>query len=139
MRFNRLAARNTRLVIALAIIFTASFASAHGAGNDHDVSTELAQSPEDFVGIVIERPLTDVTEVISIPLDSHVQLHLTTSEPTELHLHGYDLSANAGPHTVAVMTFHAQYAGRFSIISHGGDDLLGRTEKTRAYIEVLPE
>jgi len=139
MRANRLVVRGAGLIIAFATIFVASLANAHGTGHDHNVSTELAQSPEDFDGIVIERRLADVAEVISVPLGSHVQLHLTTSEPTELHLHGYDVVANAGPHTVAVMTFHAVYAGRFPIVSHGGDDLLGRSEKTRAYVEVLPE
>jgi len=108
-------------------------------GHDQGVSTELAQSAEDFDGIVIERQLTDAAVVISIPLGSHVQLHLSTPEPTKLYFDAYDLSAIAGPHTVAVMTFHAEHAGRFPIVSHGGVDLLGRAEKTRAYIEVLPE
>jgi hypothetical protein len=139
MRSKWLVAHDRGLMIAFATVFLASLASAHDTGHDLAVSTELAQGPEDFDGIVIERLLTAAAEVISVPLGSNVQLHLTTSEPTELHLHGYDLSANAGPQTVAVMTFHAVHAGRFPIVSHGGDDLLGRAEKTLAYIEVLPE
>ncbi|WP_340108662.1 hypothetical protein [Pikeienuella sp. HZG-20] len=133
------AARSSALVIALATAFLASFASAHGTGRDHTAAAESAQDQDAFDGIVIERRLTGVAEVISVPLGGNVQLHLTTSEPTELHLHGYDLTARAGPQTVAVMTFHAVHAGRFPIASHGADDLLGRAEKTLAYIEILPE
>lgn len=127
------------LMIAFAAIFVASFAGADGTGQDHGIPAEIAQSPEDFDGTIIELLLTEVAQVISIPLGSNVQLRLTTPEPTELHLHGYDLSVAAGPQMVAVMTFHAEHAGRFAIVSHGGDDLLGRGEKSLAYIEVVPE
>lgn len=126
-------------MIVFALVFLASFASADGTGYDHSISNELGEIPNDFDGIVIERLLTEAAEVISVSHGSFVQLRLTTPEPSELHFHGYDLSAAAGPQTVALMTFHAEHAGRFPIVSHRGDDLLGRAEKTLAYIEVLPK
>ena len=131
--------RDAGLMILFAAVFLPSIANASRSGHDHCVSTELAQSPDDFDGIVIERRLNKDPVVISVPHGSHIQLRLTTPELTELHLHGYDLSANAGPQTEAVMTFHAEHAGRFAIVSHGGHDLLGRSEKALTYIEVLPE
>ena len=139
MRFKGLVACDTQLIIAFAVIFAASFAGADGTGHDHGAANEVVLSTGTTDRIVIERRLTELAEVISIPQGSVVQLRLTTPGPTELHLHGYDLSVVAGPDTVAVMTFHAEHAGRFAIVSHSGDDLLGRAEKPLAYIEVAPE
>ena len=139
MRSEWLVAGRTPPVIVFAIVLMASLASADDTGHDHSISNQLVDQTNDFEGVVIERLLTEAAVVISVSLGSFVQLRLTTPEPSELHFHGYDISAAAGPQTVALMTFHAEHSGRFPIVSHTGDDLLGRAEKTLAYIEVLPE
>ena len=141
MLSNWLIARAVELMIVFSFVILPSTANANasGTGHDHGTSTESAQNPDEFDSIVIKRRLNEVAKVISIPHGSHLQLRLTTPELTELHLHGYDLSANAGPQTEAVMTFHAEHVGRFAIVSHDGHDLLGRSEKALAYVEVLPK
>lgn len=68
-----------------------------------------------------------------------VRLVLHADQDTKLHLHGYDLMATARPGSPAVFTFEANHAGRFAIETHGVEDLLGRTERALAYIEVRPE
>jgi hypothetical protein len=37
------------------------------------------------------------------------------------------------------MTFHADHPGRYPIEAHGVQDVLGRTDKALAYLEVRPE
>lgn len=62
----------------------------------------------------------------------NVQLNWTTDEPVELHLHGYDIWANAKPGETASMEFPAVATGRFPISSHE----FGHA--TVIYLEVYP-
>ena len=78
-------------------------------------------------------------KVITVRQGARVRLLLRTTTVTDLHLHGYDLTAHAGPHEPALFEFEARHAGRFSIGTHGGKDLLGRREAVLAYVEVRPE
>lgn len=78
-------------------------------------------------------------QLITVRQGARVRLLLRMTTPTELHLHGYDLTARAGPQEPALFEFEARHAGRFSISTHGGKDLLGRREAVLAYVEVRPE
>lgn len=69
---------------------------------------------------------------------TRVRLILTTHEPVDLHLHGYDIVAKAIPRAPAIITFHAEHAGRFALVVHRQGDLLGRDETAVAHIEVEP-
>ena len=76
---------------------------------------------------------------VSVTQGERVRLQVRTLQPTELHLHGYNLIARAGPVEPAVFIFVARHSGRFPIESHGTKDLLGRHEAALGYVEVRPE
>lgn len=89
---------------------------------------------------VIERTLGDgPAETIVVSQGKTVRLVLHAPAGTQLHLHGYDLAGTTTDASPVVLTFHADRAGRYPIEAHGVQDLLGRTAKALAYIEVRPE
>ncbi|SFU98305.1 hypothetical protein [Halomonas korlensis] len=123
-----------------------------GIGRAHDIADQwpahqvqgfVPEAPakgKDNSATVIERTLGDgPTGTIVVSQGARVRLVLHAPADTELHLHGYDLggtTANAAP---VVMSFRADHVGRFPIEAHGVKDLLGRTDRVLAYIEVRPE
>ncbi len=77
------------------------------------------------------------TGVVRVRQGERVELHWTTDEATELHLHGYNVRTKVDAGGEAVMDVNARAAGRFAIESHGfGAD--HHAEKTLIYLEVLP-
>lgn len=89
---------------------------------------------------VIERTLGDgPAETIVVSQGTTVRLVLHAPAGTRLHLHGYELAGTATEASPVVMTLHADHAGRFPIEAHGVQDVLGRTDKALAYLEVRPE
>ena len=66
-----------------------------------------------------------------------VELRWTSDEAVELHLHGYDLKAEARPGAPAVMTFEAYAAGRFPVTNHGWGDG-GHGHDALTYLEIYP-
>lgn len=88
---------------------------------------------------VIERTLGDSpAETIVVSQSTMVRLVLHAPAGTQLHLHGYDLGGTATDTAPVIVTFHAYRAGRFPIEAHGVQDVLGRTYKALAYLEVRP-
>jgi hypothetical protein len=89
---------------------------------------------------VIERTLGDgPAETIVVSQGTTVRLVLHAPAGTQLHLHGYELAGTATDASPVVMTFHADHPGRYPIEAHGVQDVLGRTDKALAYLEVRPE
>ncbi len=77
------------------------------------------------------------TGVVRVTQGEKVELRWTSTEATELHLHGYNVRTKVGENGEAAMTIDARAAGRFAIESHGfGAD--HHAEKTLIYLEVLP-
>jgi FtsP/CotA-like multicopper oxidase with cupredoxin domain len=77
------------------------------------------------------------TGVLRVTQGDEVEIHWTSNQATELHLHGYNVKTKVASEGEAVMTVKARAAGRFAIESHGfGDD--HHAEKTIIYLEVLP-
>lgn len=72
-----------------------------------------------------------------------VELHWTTDETVELHLHGYDIEATVKPGASATMSFKAHATGRYPVTSHGFGDSHshggGHSEQTLFYVEVHPK
>ncbi len=102
----------------------------------HSTPEGAASSEE----MVIERVLTDgPAETIMIRQGTTVRLILHVPTGVELHLHGYDLAETATGEAPVVMTFRADHAGRFPIEAHGVEDVLGRSDRALAYVEVRPE
>ncbi len=53
-----------------------------------------------------------------------------------LHFHGYDLEARAVDGEPAILTFHAHHNGRFPVMTHVHDQVLGDQEKAILFVEV---
>ena len=118
------------LICSLAVI-----SSAHSHGDNN----RPADTHTVFDGVEIAHDLAGGVKTMSVVQGENIRLVLSTNAPQELHLHGYDLIAQSGHNKPAIFTFRADHAGRFAIVSHVSEDLLGRKEKTLAYIEVKPE
>ena len=70
-------------------------------------------------------------EEISVHKDDTVTLRVDTDEPTELHLHGYDVEQEVEPGQEAKLQFEADLTGRFEIENH-------ETEKELGVLQVRP-
>jgi hypothetical protein len=70
-------------------------------------------------------------EEISVNQDDTVTLRVRTDEPTELHVHGYDVEQEVEPGREAEIDFEADLTGRFEIEDH-------ETEKELGVLQVRP-
>jgi hypothetical protein len=62
---------------------------------------------------------------ISVHKDDTVTLRVNTDEPTELHLHGYDVERKVEPGQEAKLQFKADLTGRYEIEDHESEKELG--------------
>jgi Cupredoxin-like domain len=68
---------------------------------------------------------------IPVYKDDTVTLRVDTDEPTELHLHGYDVEQEVEPGQESKLQFEADLTGRFEIENH-------ETEKELGVLQVRP-
>ena len=61
---------------------------------------------------------------VVVPADAHVTLVVTSDTADELHVHGYDLSADLAPGTPATVEFDASIPGVFEVELHDAGTLL---------------
>jgi hypothetical protein len=54
-----------------------------------------------------------------------VTLRLSSEEPLEVHIHGYDLEREVAPGKPATLSFEADLTGRFEIENHESEEVLG--------------
>ncbi|NIZ63048.1 hypothetical protein DL239_18950 [Sedimentitalea sp. CY04] len=116
-----------------------AFVMAIGQTEAHETSlTDAHETADD--GPVLELTVmvnqAGPAPVIQIPKGSNVHLAVTGAEGHELHLHGYDIVSVGQAGNPAVFAFLAVHTGRFAIVVHGVEDLLGRTEKAVVYLEI---
>jgi heme/copper-type cytochrome/quinol oxidase subunit 2 len=64
-------------------------------------------------------------EEISVTQGDTVALRVSTDEPTELHVHGYDVEQEVEPGREAEIDFEANLTGRFEIEDHESEKDLG--------------
>jgi hypothetical protein len=64
-------------------------------------------------------------EEISVNQGDTVTLRVSTDEPTELHVHGYDVEQEVEPGREAEIDFEADLTGRFEIEDHESEKELG--------------
>ena len=62
---------------------------------------------------------------ISVNQGDTVTLRVSTDEPTELHVHGYDVEQEVEPGQEAEIAFEADLTGRFEIEDHESEKELG--------------
>jgi hypothetical protein len=64
-------------------------------------------------------------EEISVNHGDTVTLRISTDEPTELHVHGYDVKQEVEPGREGEIDFEADLTGRFEIEDHESEKELG--------------
>ncbi len=79
-----------------------------------------------------EGKVTAVNKTIRVTEGEDVHIEWVTDKAVELHMHGYDIHANAEPGRSVSMTFQAHTAGRFPISAHG------HNHGAMIYLEVYP-
>ncbi len=62
---------------------------------------------------------------ISVSEGDRVTLRVSSDEPMELHLHGYDVEQEVGPGQKSRLRFEADLTGRFEIEDHESESELG--------------
>lgn len=83
------------------------------------------------------RRMVSPERFIRVTHEDMVELRITTDEPVELHLHGYDIVLVVEPGTTGSMVVDAHSAGRFPITNHRreGDEIV---HEDLTYFEVYP-
>jgi len=64
-------------------------------------------------------------EEVSVNQGDTVTLRVSADEPTELHVHGYDVGQEVEPGAEAEIDFQADLTGRFEIEDHEAERELG--------------
>ena len=104
------------------------------------VPTVSAQNnPRRIIEIRIEgRTVVAPTNTIKMNEGDLVELHWTSDEYVELHLHGYDMKLTVLPGKPGIMAFEAFASGRFPITSHAWGKG-GHGHDAIMYFEVYPQ
>lgn len=108
-------------------------AYAHGKKTSQGVSN---QSDQDVVTITATIETNAPPKVINAIKNDRLHIQINGAISSELHLHGYDISADTSSSGSAIFELHAIYTGRFPIVAHGVEDLLGNSEKAILYLEI---
>lgn len=88
--------------------------------------------PQIFSFEVRNGKVTAAQKTIRVTEGDTVHISWTADKAVELHLHGYDIKAQAKPEKTVTMKFKAHVAGRFPISSHG------TSHGAMVYVEVHP-
>ena len=127
-------------IMVLAVIALLGFGGANGvvgvayaADRAEMAKAEIAIKDRKVVG----------SNVVRVLEGQSVELHWTTDETVDLHLHGYDIETKAKPGAPATMTFKAHATGRYPVTAHGFGDSHSHggshSEQTLFYVEVHPK
>lgn len=92
-------------------------------------ATELQAQTVDFT--VKDGQLAEGPATVAVVKGTNLTLRFSANHNDEVHLHGYDLSANLRPGETAEITFAANVSGRFEIELH-------KSHTTLAALEVHP-
>ena len=95
-----------------------------GTETEVETQTEPEPPPEPAVtririqgGQVVGGPKT-----VEVARGDAVRLVVAADAPDEIHVHGYDITKNAGPGTPARFVFRADLEGVFEVESHVAED-----------------
>ena len=102
------------------------------------VATAQTSASQQF-SITIRNGKAD-TNLIRITQGQRIEIALASDQAAELHLHGYDLTAQLEPGVPAALSFLARIAGRFPVEAHRwGSAAKGRRHPGALfYVEVYP-
>jgi hypothetical protein len=131
------------LGILLALL-PAQGADAHGTGTQGNAAESVSTSPSQLPEIQLPEirltvtvdPDAPIAQIVQVARGMHVRLSVFGVGTSTLHLHGYDIEANAAPDHPAMFNFDSIHTGRFALEMHLDNDILGRNGKAVLYIEV---
>ena len=87
--------------------------------NDSQPAAEAAPTDEKHISLPIANRATTATRTdLRVTQGDTVRLTFTADEPGEIHLHGYDLTADVSPGHPGELVFEATTAGAFGINFH---------------------
>lgn len=68
--------------------------------------------------MITDGEVTPPLDRVNVTLGEQVRIEVSSDQSYELHLHGYDLSADVTPGEPAVLEFTADLPGRFELEAH---------------------
>ena len=107
--------------------------AAAGTGTTSTSSSSAAPAPDAAPRSATEQRIevavaggqvTGDTGRVAVAAGTEVTLSITGDAPDEVHVHGYDLSAELAPGTPAEMTFTADLTGVFEVELHEAGTVL---------------
>ena len=129
----------TPLLLAATILVLTASALVRGIAPP---ATAQAATAKQFSFAIKQRKLDAADKVVRVVKGDTVELVFTGDEPTELHLHGYDITLDLKANEPGKIQFTATIAGRFPLEVHrfGTGTKAGRSHITGPllYVEVLP-
>jgi hypothetical protein len=129
----------TPLLVAATILVLTASALVRGIAPP---ATAQAATAKQFSFAIKQRKLDAADKVVRVVKGDTVELVFTGDEPTELHLHGYDIKLDLKANEPGKIQFTATIAGRFPLEVHrfGTGTKAGRSHITGPllYVEVLP-
>ena len=129
----------TPLLLAATILVLTASALVRGIAPP---ATAQAATAKQFSFAIKQRKLDAADKVVRVVKGDTVELVFTGDEPTELHLHGYDIKLDLKANEPGKIQFTATIAGRFPLEVHrfGTATKAGRSHITGPllYVEVLP-
>lgn len=90
--------------------------------------TPAASAVQRFDYRIDAQGRVDGPEVARLRQGEHVSLHVTTARDDEVHLHGYNIARKIAGGQTAVLRFHADTAGRFTLELHAAHQRIGVLE-----------
>ena len=104
------------------------------------ISAATAQTSRPHkLAVTIQNGKAD-SATLRVTQGEQVEIALSSDQPVELHLHGYDLTAQLEPGVPATISFVAKIAGRFPVEAHRMGPAAKGTRHTGTlfYVEVYP-
>ena len=124
-------------IVSIATFALHDAALAHDSnGGGHGAQAALMAEGANLIIVELSE---DGPQTIRIAQGAEITVQFNAPDLGELHLHGYDILAQPDENGLTMITLIADTTGRFAVVTHAAQDLLGREEKAVAYIEVLPE
>jgi heme/copper-type cytochrome/quinol oxidase subunit 2 len=89
-----------------------------------------AGSQQKTLDLAITNGTTMTPSQITVNEGDHVTFNITSDEPLEFHLHGYDLEKEVEANEPAQLSFDATDTGRFEIEAHlnGSEQQIGEVQ-----------
>jgi len=116
------------LIPLFLVVLVALFFALRPNSPTEETSTEessTGRQQEKTVDLAITGDKNMTPDQISVNEGEHLRLTITSDEPLEFHLHGYDLETEVEPNEPAELSFDAAITGRFEIENEQTREELG--------------